>query len=83
MVAVDGGWSEFWGFEMNEWVRASDELPPYDTQVWVAIEFDGPGDWRYSSGALDSNMKDGNSMKWWVKGASWDPSHWKFIEMPK
>lgn len=67
---------------MSEWIKCSDRLPEYNTEVLVTAEFDRPGDWRHSIGALDSNMRDSAAWKWWVKGASWTPTHWMPLPEP-
>ncbi|KAF1065249.1 DUF3850 domain-containing protein [Burkholderia gladioli] len=60
--------------EAVAWIAVSDRLPPVRKTVIVAVEFDGPGDWRLKAGGIND---DG---EWCVFGASWTPTHW--IEMP-
>lgn len=47
------------------------ETAPMDTQLLLAAEFDGPGDWRIKTGYFDSK-----SSKWALWGASWKPTRW-------
>ncbi|WP_244119442.1 hypothetical protein [Burkholderia gladioli] len=60
--------------EAVAWTAASDRLPPARKTVIVAVEFDGPGDWRLKAGGINDEGE------WCVFGASWTPTHW--IEMP-
>lgn len=50
---------------------------PNNEIVLVAAEFDGPGDWRIKCGYLD-----GQTAKWRVFGASWEPTHWMPLPPP-
>ena len=45
------------------------ETAPMLKTVLLAVEFDGPGDWRIKCGSFYSN-------EWHVFGASWKPTHW-------
>ena len=49
---------------------------PIDEIVLVAVEFDGPKDWRIKVGA------QGESGQWAVWGASWTPTHWMPLPPP-
>ncbi|MBB3010695.1 hypothetical protein [Cupriavidus alkaliphilus] len=45
------------------------ETAPNNIPVLVAVEFDGPNDWRIKVGALQQGH-------WRIFGGSWTPSHW-------
>ena len=51
------------------------ETAPMLKTVLLAVEFDGPGDWRIKCGSLYSN-------EWHVFGASWEPTHWMPLPKP-
>jgi len=61
-----------------QWIPVSERMPEIEQLVLVCSEFGGrSGDWRYSVGALDrSLLNDPIRGPWFVKGASWRPSHW-------
>lgn len=50
---------------------------PVDTDLVVAAEFFGPGDWRIKMGYLDSRTQ-----QWIVRGASWTPTLWQYPPAP-
>lgn len=50
---------------------------PNNEIVLVAAEFDGLGDWRIKCGYLD-----GQTAKWRVFGARWEPTHWMPLPPP-
>lgn len=60
--------------EAVAWIAVSDRLPPARKTVIVAVEFDGPGDWRLKAGGINDEGE------WCVFGASWTPTYW--TEMP-
>lgn len=45
------------------------ETAPNNIPLLVAVELDGPGDWRIKIGGLQQGH-------WRIFGASWTPSHW-------
>ena len=47
------------------------ETAPKDEQIMLAIEFDGPNDWRIKTGYYFSEEQC-----WKVWGGSWQPTHW-------
>ena len=51
------------------------ETAPMLKTVLLAVEFDGPGDWRIKCGSFYSN-------EWHVFGASWKPTHWMPLPKP-
>ncbi|MBS7559958.1 DUF551 domain-containing protein [Pseudomonas sp. RC4D1] len=63
---------------MSDWIKVSDRLPEPDTLVLCTSEFFGAGDWRCAVGAIDRN----NNYCWWLKGASWTPTHWQPLPSP-
>lgn len=76
--------------ELLDRIRATHHSPPEGMAGWkplieapnneivlVAAEFDGPGDWRIKCGYLD-----GQTAKWRVFGASWEPTHWMPLPAP-
>ena len=58
---------------MGEWIAASERGPLPGETVLVAVEFDGPGDWRIKCGGITN----ANDRLWTVFGASWTPTHWQ------
>lgn len=58
---------------MSEW--QSIETAPNNVAILVAVEFDGPGDWRIKIGAKQQGY-------WRIFGASWEPSHWMQLPDP-
>lgn len=65
----------------NKWISVKDHLPEEGVYVFVCTEFDCKGDWRYSVGALQPDMEPLN--RWWIKGASWEPSYWMYVYPPE
>ncbi|KAE9794107.1 DUF551 domain-containing protein, partial [Escherichia coli] len=53
------------------WIPVSERMPDKGTDVIVATQFFGPGDWRTKIGHINS---DG---MWHIYGASWTPTHWQ------
>lgn len=49
---------------------------PTNRWLWLAKEFDGPGDWRIKPGFVTEHGL------WVVFGASWEPSHWALLTLP-
>lgn len=77
---------------MNEWKKASDELPPLDTPVWAGwFEDDG----RFTSGIFVL-ADDGNCVLWclcedpisynqfgaWMSDDLYPVSHWMYLPTP-
>jgi len=56
--------------DREAWISVDDRLPPRETGVLVAAQFDHANDWRIKVGGLS------NEGVWTVFGASWTPSHW-------
>lgn len=63
---------------MSDWIKVEDRLPAPDMLVLCTAEFFGPGDWRMALGAIDRK----NNHRWWLKGASWEPTHWQPLPAP-
>lgn len=56
--------------DREAWISVDDRLPPRETGVLVAAQFDHANDWRIKVGGLSCEGI------WTVFGASWTPSHW-------
>ncbi|EKK5197009.1 DUF551 domain-containing protein [Cronobacter sakazakii] len=65
----------------NGWIPCSERMPPENTGVLVATEFDGPGDWRMKWGTRVPGHPDAKN-GWLIPGASWTPSHWQPLPEP-
>ncbi|WP_260425907.1 DUF551 domain-containing protein [Cronobacter sakazakii] len=61
--------------EPDGWIPCSERMPPDETGVIVAKEFDGPGDWRMKWATRVPRHPDAKN-GWLIPGASWTPSHW-------
>ncbi|EPN9607724.1 DUF551 domain-containing protein [Cronobacter malonaticus] len=66
---------------VDGWIPCSERMPPENTGVLVATEFDGPGDWRMKWGTRVPGHPDAKN-GWFVPGASWTPSHWQPLPEP-
>ncbi|WP_254916357.1 DUF551 domain-containing protein, partial [Salmonella enterica] len=64
------------GSNVDGWTPCSERMPPENTGVLVATEFDGPGDWRMKWGTRVPGHPDAKN-GWLIPGASWTPSHWQ------
>ncbi|EPP6261685.1 DUF551 domain-containing protein [Cronobacter sakazakii] len=69
------------GKAVGGWIPCSERMPPENTGVLVATEFDGPGDWRMKWGTRVPGHPDAKN-GWLIPGASWTPSHWQPIPEP-
>ncbi|EPS5595573.1 DUF551 domain-containing protein [Cronobacter sakazakii] len=67
--------------EADGWIPCSERMPPENTGVLVATEFDGPGDWRMKWGTRVPGHPDSKN-GWFIPGASWTPSHWQPLPEP-
>ncbi|WP_199781733.1 DUF551 domain-containing protein [Cronobacter sakazakii] len=67
--------------EPDGWIPCSERMPPENTGVLVATEFDGPGDWRMKWGTRVPGHPDAKN-GWFISGASWTPSHWQPLPEP-
>ncbi|WP_244105821.1 DUF551 domain-containing protein [Burkholderia ambifaria] len=56
--------------DREAWISVDKRLPPQETGVLVAAQFDHANDWRIKVGGLSCEGV------WTVFGASWTPSHW-------
>lgn len=61
----------------SDWFKLEDNPPKKETWVLFAVEFDGIGDWRVKQGRIDANNKIT------LLGASWKPSHWRHLPVPR
>ncbi|WP_245174746.1 DUF551 domain-containing protein [Cronobacter sakazakii] len=66
---------------VDGWIPCSERMPPENTGVLVATEFDGPGDWRMKWGTRVPGYPDAKN-GWLIPGASWTPSHWQPLPEP-
>ncbi|ELY5916130.1 DUF551 domain-containing protein [Cronobacter sakazakii] len=69
------------GKVVSGWIPCSERIPPENTGVLVATEFDGPGDWRMKWGTRVPGHPDAKN-GWFIPGASWAPSHWQPLPEP-
>lgn len=69
------------GKAVSGWIPCSERMPPENTGVLVATEFDGPGDWRMKWGTRVPGHPDAKN-GWFIPGASWTPSHWQPLPEP-
>ncbi|EMC4372027.1 DUF551 domain-containing protein [Cronobacter sakazakii] len=69
------------GKAVGGWIPCSERLPPENTGILAATEFDGPGDWRMKWGTRVPGHPDAKN-GWFIPGASWTPSHWQPLPEP-
>ncbi|EOW6646177.1 DUF551 domain-containing protein [Cronobacter muytjensii] len=69
------------GKVVDSWIPCSERMPPENTGVLVATEFDGPGDWRMKWGTRVPGHPDAKN-GWLIPGAYWAPSHWQPLPEP-
>ena len=67
--------------QSDGWIPCRERMPPENTGVLVATEFDGPGDWRMKCGTRVPGHPDAKN-GWFIPGASWTPSHWQPLPEP-
>ncbi|EKY3088542.1 DUF551 domain-containing protein [Cronobacter dublinensis] len=67
--------------QSDGWIPCSERMPPENTGILVATEFDGPGDWRMKWGTRVPGHPDAKN-GWFIPGASWTPSHWQPLPEP-
>lgn len=53
----------------QQWIRVDERMPPEETHVLAAVQFDHANDWRIKVGGIHEG-------KWQIFGGSWTPSHW-------